>query len=159
MFSLQLENLELLHWFVSLHLLWVSKLDLDVSFGYWSMKIFLPNTQNIKKLLPLTLTFYNGYVLFFILFFVLFRFFSHVFLIWLSSHDPTDNLEEYFQNWFIYIIYFLLIFAYFLQILNLVVCLVFPVVQPYPLYTFLFFGGVGIASTVYLVIFMKETRQ
>jgi hypothetical protein len=42
--------------------------------------------------------------------------------------------------------------------LNLFVSLVFPSVADYSMIVFLFFGGVGIACTVYLVLFMKETK-
>jgi len=44
-------------------------------------------------------------------------------------------------------------------VLNLVVSLVFPSVADYPMPTFIFFGSVGIISTVYLVLVMKETRN
>jgi len=45
-------------------------------------------------------------------------------------------------------------------VLNLLVSLVFPItIKNNAMETFLFFGGVGILATVYLVIFMKETRN
>jgi len=44
-------------------------------------------------------------------------------------------------------------------ILNLLVSSLYPLVSDYPIPVFLFFGIVGIACNVYLLIFMEETRN